>query len=301
MGNRWSIFLILTMLCGVAQAATQGPPAYVYTGAAPSGACSGTRVWIDALGSGTYYCNAGTWTQVGVAPTSVPYWTGAASSSLSAEHNLGALATGLVLNTAGTPSIYAGATCTAPNFVRVISASGAVTCAAPTLALSSVSNPTGDWAATFPTGTKALWTFTGSTDEAFTIHGDGAFTGAGDLVHIHKSGTGASAGADALHVEVASDLNMTGLRVTMANATRDAINTNGLVTAGGFSGPLTGAVTGNASTATALAADPAACNPGDFVTDISAAGVLTCATPAGGGGGLSQAQVLVRGTTFGGF
>lgn len=45
-----------------ASAATQGPPAYVYTGAAPSGACVGTRVWVDALGTGTYYCNAGTWT-----------------------------------------------------------------------------------------------------------------------------------------------------------------------------------------------------------------------------------------------
>lgn len=283
--RRPGLVVALLLAAGVARAATQGPPVYTYTGTAPSGSCSGTRVLIDAGGTGTYYCNAGTWALItaggGGAPTTVPYWTGAADGTLSAEHNLGALGTGLVINTAGTPSIYAGGTCTAPNFVRVISASGAVTCAAPTLSLSSVSNPTGDWTATFPTGTKALWTFTGSTDEAFTIHGDGAFTGVGDLVHIHKSGTGATAGADALHVEVTSDLNMTGLRVTMANATRDAINTNALVTAGGFVGPLTGAVTGNASTATALAADPTACGAGSYVTDISAAGVLTCSTPAG--------------------
>lgn len=52
----------LILLCGTALAATQGPPVYVYTGTAPSGACAGDRVWIDALGTGTYYCNAGTWT-----------------------------------------------------------------------------------------------------------------------------------------------------------------------------------------------------------------------------------------------
>ena len=35
------------------------------------------------------------------------------------------------------------------------------------------------------------------------------------------------------------------------------------------------------STASALAADPAACSAGQFVSDISASGALTCSTPAG--------------------
>lgn len=41
----------------------------------------------------------------GGAPTTTRYWVGAADAALSAEHDLGALATGLVKNTAGVPSI----------------------------------------------------------------------------------------------------------------------------------------------------------------------------------------------------
>ena len=62
------------------------------------------------------------------APTGAQYWTGAADAGLSAEHNLGALSTGLVINTAGTPSTYAGTSCT-NQFPRSLSASGAATCA----------------------------------------------------------------------------------------------------------------------------------------------------------------------------
>lgn len=240
--------------------------------------CTGAGVTCSVGVGGVWTLNA-TGGAGGGAPTTVPYWTGAADATLSAEHNLGALATGLVLNTAGTPSAYGGATCTAPNFIRVLSASGAATCAAPTLRLDQLTNPTGDSAFTYPTGTKLLWTFTGSTDEAFTINGDGAFVGTGDLVHIHKSGTGSSAGADALHVEVDADLNMTGLRITMANGTRTALSTNALVTAAGFSGPLTGSVTGTAS---ALAADGANCSAGQAPLGVDASGAVQgCFTPAG--------------------
>jgi len=51
----------------------------------------------------------------------------------------------------------------------------------------------------------------------------------------------------------------------------------GVVTATGHIGPLTGAVTGNASTATALAANPAACS-NQVVTDMAANGTLVCAS-----------------------
>lgn len=61
------------------------------------------------------------------APTTSEYWTGAADATLSAEKNLGALGTGLVINTAGVPSIYAGQTCT-NQVVRILSAAGAATC-----------------------------------------------------------------------------------------------------------------------------------------------------------------------------
>jgi hypothetical protein len=63
----------------------------------------------------------------GGAPTDATYWTGSSNGNLSAEINLGALGTGLVINTAGTPSIYAGQTCT-NQVVRVLGASGAATC-----------------------------------------------------------------------------------------------------------------------------------------------------------------------------
>jgi hypothetical protein len=69
----------------------------------------------------------------GGAPTTVPYWTGAADATLTAEKDLSALATGLVINTAGTPSAYGGATCT-NQFVSALSASGAATCTTDTLA-----------------------------------------------------------------------------------------------------------------------------------------------------------------------
>ena len=66
------------------------------------------------------------------APTDATYWTGAANGTLSAEINLGALGTGLVINTAGTPSIFAGTACT-NMFARSLNASGVATCAAVSL------------------------------------------------------------------------------------------------------------------------------------------------------------------------
>lgn len=58
------------------------------------------------------------------------------------------------------------------------------------------------------------------------------------------------------------------------NATTDALSSTTFI----------GALTGNASTATALAADPSGCSAGDYVSDIAANGTLTCSTPAGGSG-----------------
>ena len=56
------------------------------------------------------------------------------------------------------------------------------------------------------------------------------------------------------------------------NATTD------ILTATGFAGPLTGAVTGNASTATALAADGSDCSAGQFPLGVSAAGASQSCT-----------------------
>lgn len=62
------------------------------------------------------------------APTTPQYWTGAADATLSAEKNLGALSTALVINTAGVPSAYAGVTCS-NQVLRILSAVGGGTCA----------------------------------------------------------------------------------------------------------------------------------------------------------------------------
>jgi hypothetical protein len=65
------------------------------------------------------------------APTDAQYWTGAANATLSAEKNLGALSTGLVINTTGVPTAYTGSTCTSGQFTSAISASGVATCGTP--------------------------------------------------------------------------------------------------------------------------------------------------------------------------
>lgn len=64
------------------------------------------------------------------APADGTYWVRTANGTLSDETVMGALGTGLVINatTTGVPTIYAGSTCT-NQFVRVLSAIGAATCA----------------------------------------------------------------------------------------------------------------------------------------------------------------------------
>ena len=87
----------------------------------------GTNAGLRIMSDGTnYFTQRGTGSG-GAAPLDATYWTGAANGTLSGEINLGALGTGLVINTAGTPSIYAGATCT-NQVVRVLGAAGAATC-----------------------------------------------------------------------------------------------------------------------------------------------------------------------------
>ena len=71
------------------------------------------------------------------------------------------------------------------------------------------------------------------------------------------------------------------------------LDVNGTATATAFSGPLTGAVTGNASTATALAANPTDCGAGAWAISIDASGNLTCTTPT-----LDQIGNLAANKTF---
>ena len=80
-------------------------------------------------GVGNVFIDGGSSGGSGGAPTNAQYWVGAADGTLSAEKNLGALGTGLVVNTAGVPSAYAGSTCAANQYATTTNASGALTCA----------------------------------------------------------------------------------------------------------------------------------------------------------------------------
>jgi hypothetical protein len=134
--RRAGFALAFILTAGLSVAAVQGPPAYTFTGTAPSGSCVGTRVIAEASTGALYCCAAGTWTACGSsgggAPTTAQYWTGAADGTLSAEKNLGALSTGLVINTAGVPSAYTATSCTLPQVMTGLSAIGSPTCQQPT-------------------------------------------------------------------------------------------------------------------------------------------------------------------------
>lgn len=99
--------------------------------------------WGNTLGTGGYgfrdnagvieFKNSGgSWIPVASAtgaPADGSYWTRVSEAGLTNETVMGALGTGLVINTTGTgaPSIYAGVTCTRM-FIRSLTASGTGTC-----------------------------------------------------------------------------------------------------------------------------------------------------------------------------
>lgn len=101
---------------------------------------------------------------------------------------------------------------------------------------------------------------------------------------VSASGAGsASATVNSVGGSTASNIN---LAEVLANAAT-ASNTNSTIvkrdgsgnfTASTITAALTGAVTGNASTATALAANPADCSANTYATTIAASGALTCAS-----------------------
>lgn len=105
---------------------------------ADEGAPIGSMRRINCVGSGVVCSASGTTGTItvgagvgGGAPAEAQYWTGAADGTLSAEKNLGALGTGLVVNTAGVPSKYTGSACGASAWATETSATGALTCVQP--------------------------------------------------------------------------------------------------------------------------------------------------------------------------
>lgn len=106
------------------------------------GATTGTSGYgiRDNAGTMQFKNSGGSWQNFvggagGGAPADGTYWVRTADGTLSDETVMGALGTGLVLNTTttGVPTIYAGASCT-NQFPRSLSAIGAATCASVALA-----------------------------------------------------------------------------------------------------------------------------------------------------------------------
>lgn len=125
----WMLLLALTLGTGAQAQLTPGN----FIEIRDEGAFQGKVKVLDCVGAGVACTVSGIIATLtagggaGGAPADATYWVGAAHAGLSAEINLGALGTGLVLNTAGTPSIYAGTTCT-NQVIRLLDASGAATC-----------------------------------------------------------------------------------------------------------------------------------------------------------------------------
>jgi len=162
--------------------------------------------------------------------------------------------------------------CGINQFATTIAASGDLTCAQ--VAYSQVS------------GTPALAAV--ATSGSASDLGSGTLAaargGAGTVNGLMKAnGTGTVSAAVAGTDYVVPSGSISGNAAT-ATALQTARNINGVA----FDGTAPITITAN------LPSNPAACTPGDFVTDIAADGTLTCATPPGAGSGLTQAQVLAR-------
>jgi hypothetical protein len=219
--------------------------------------CVGSAVALQADG-GTVFCAQ--LTGASGAPSDATYIVQTANAGLSAEQAMGALGSGLVLNTTttGVQSIYAGSTCSAGQYANATNASGALTCAAVTGSQVSGAVATADALSSNPTDC-------GANLYATAIAANGNLTCAGVT---GGQVTGAVATATALASNPAD---------CSAGQYATTIAANGDLTCAGVTG---GQVTGAVATATALAANPADCGANAFATTIAANGDLTCAQPS---------------------
>lgn len=102
------------------------------------------------------------------------------------------------------------------------------------------------------------------------VTGAGSLTSAGSVPYVSSSGT---LNQDSWALMWDATNNRLGINQPSPTT---ALDVSGTITATAFSGPLTG----NASTATALSANPADCSSGQYATTIAASGDLTCAQVA---------------------
>jgi len=212
-----------------------------------------------------------------------PFWVKRSTGVATFSQAIAGSVTG---NAATSTALAANPTdCGAGVWAISIDASGNLTCTTPTL------DQIGNLAAnkTFNNADKSIsFNFTNPTnqptyDGAFEIQASGAF--AGDLLHVHQH-TGNPGTSHLAHFE-ASDADVIPLHITgptndgstlladladSDGATVFSVDSNGNIIAPTLSG--------NASTSTALAADPSGCT-NQFTRDINASGTATCASVAG--------------------
>ena len=214
-------------------------------------------------------------------PIDATYITQTANATLTAEQAMGALATGLVINTTttGVQSIYAGAACSPNLFTTGVGSSGALTCTQP--AFSNLSGAAVDGQIPDSITVTLAATATALAANPSDCAGGQYATG------IAASG---NLTCDAVsYATSAGTANYLGAGATTcgANTWVNAIANTGLGTCAqpAFS-DLSGAATDSqvpnsitidlAATATALAANPSDCAVGQFATGIAASGNLTC-------------------------
>jgi hypothetical protein len=113
--------------------------------------------------------------------------------------------------------------------------------------------------------------FSGFAKENFTP------TAWGGRFTIYTTTTGTTTSLPRLSIEDTETKFYTG-NVGIGKTPTTKLDVDGTTTSTLFVGPLTG----NAGTATALAADPTDCGAGEYANAIAANGNLTCSTPAGG-------------------
>lgn len=282
--------LLLALLLGwagvVSAAVTVTSAANPNANGLPSGGNSGDCVLNTAPGVGAWGACPGAGTG---APTTSPYITATADATLVNEVALGALTTGLLINTAttGVPTIYAGATCI-NQVVRVLSASGAATCATITSSFVDSSILTSGGAL----GTPSSGILTNATGLPISTGVSGLGTGVASWLATPSSANLLSALTDETGTGAAVFANSPTL-VTPALGTPSSgtlTNATGLPISTGVSGLGTGVAT--------FLATPSSSNLASAVTGETGSGALVFGTaPTIDAVVLTTSVLLPNGTT----